>query len=222
MLKHILAGVFLFSCSSIVNAGVITVDANVEINSTNYTETVSITKFDDLAGTRVLESVGVSITGIVEGNVSIENIDNRASTIISQISAELDFTGPLGRLLSSTVPTVARTFNASAFDGTEDFVGTSGIHYSDLGANSFDSIVLNDAATLAFFSGMGVADFDFRAVATSFASGPGNLVTSFSTRAGADIKIDYTYRLVSQPVAEPTLVALLGLGLLAIARIRRS
>ena len=113
-------------------------------------------------------------------------------------------------------------FNATSFDGDIDFGGTSGITYQDLTATQTESETFTDASTLALFSGAGSIDLNLNALATSFASGAGNLITQFNTSAGGNISVTYNYDDNSTPVSAPAHVALIGLGLLAFAGYRKT
>jgi hypothetical protein len=168
----------------------------------------------------VLESVAFEIDGTIFGSAEIESRDNEAATIITNLSAELTLTDALNNVLVVTIPSITQTFNATAYDGTLDFGGTSGTSFMGLTANQTNEETYTDSATLAFFSGASMASFGFDASATSSATGAGNITSGFSTSASGLVSVKYTYSTV--PVSAPTHIAILGLGLLAFAGLRKS
>jgi hypothetical protein len=222
MLKKILCGATLLCAAGFSNAATIVFTNDVLIDTTNYTTSIDLQKFDSMGGTRVLESVKFSIDGSIFGSVEIESRDNQAATIDYKLEAELTLTDALMNTLVVSIPSISDSFSATAFDGLTDFGGTSGASFMDLSANQYEEESYADAATLAFFTGMDMATFSFEAQATSAANGAGNLVSAFNTTAGGLVSVVYTYSDVSIPVSAPAHIAMMGLGLLAFAGVRKA
>ena len=222
MLKKILCGATLLCAAGFTNAATISFSENVAVSTTNFATSVDLAKFDSMGGTRVLNSVTFSIDGEIIAGAEVESRDAQAATIVTTLSAELILIDSLMNQMVVSIPTILNTFNATAFDGNIDFGGTSGFTLTDVSATQYAEQSFTDAATLAFFSGTGLANFVFDANATSAATGAGNLTTGFSTAAGGLVSVVYDYTDVTVPVSAPTHVALLGLGLLAFAGMRKS
>jgi len=220
MFKKLLCGAALLSVATFSNAAVMTVTetASVGLTTTNFDEVVSVNQFDDTMG--ALQSVTFTLEGFVEANASVESLDAAPAEVTTNISVTLTLTETiLNNTLVVTVPSLSETFNATAFDGTIDFAGTSGIAYTGLTADQTETNTFTDAATLGLFTGLGTVDLNLNALAESFASGAGNLITQFATQAGGNISVNYAYDVPS--VSAPSHLALLGLGLVAFAGMRR-
>lgn len=220
MFKKLLCGAALLSVATFSNAAVMTITetASVGLTTTNFDEVVSVNQFDSSLGD--LLSVTFSLEGFVEANARLESEDAAPAVVTTEISVTLTLTETiLDNTLVVTVPSLSEVFNASAFDGSVDFGGTSGITYEELTATDTETNTFNDGATLALFTGLGTVDLNLNALAVSFASGAGNLITQFQTAAGGNIEVVYEYRVPS--VSAPSHLALLGLGLVAFAGMRR-
>ncbi len=220
MFKKLLCGAALLSVATFSNAAVITQTASVGIQDTNYDEVITINQFDSALGT--LNSVMFTLAGSVEGEIRVENTSlNSATDIEAVLSATLTLTDTvLNNTLVITLPAFSQTITGlTTFDGDIDFGGTSGATFGDLSDTDTQSATFSDASTLSTFTGMGTIDLNLNALATSVADGGGNLVTQFITQAGGDITVVYDYDVPS--VSAPSHLALLGLGLVAFAGMRR-
>ena len=222
MLKNILCATSLLCAATVSQAATITLTDTVALQSTNYGTTLSFANFDDDSGNRILESVTFSIDGEITGTARIENLDTTLPlTVVANLSAELSLTDALGNELVVTIPSVSTVFNATAFDGTLDFGGTSGLFIDNLSATQSNSQTYTDTATLNMFTGAGVSSFTFDAIAASIATGSGNVSTGLTTQAMASIEVIYTYSEAAVSVSAPSHVALLGLGLVGFAGLRK-
>jgi hypothetical protein len=223
MLKKILCGATLLCAAGFSNAAVVSFSDTVDLQTTNFADTAELARFDTMGGTRVLESVTFTIDGSISGSVEVESRDAEEAVIVTTLEAELSLIDALGNVLVVTIPSISETFTATAYDGSLDFGGTSGQSYLDLFATQSGEETYTDAATLAFFSGAGNAEFVFDAMATSSATGAGNITSAINTNASGLVTVSYTYTDVTpNPVSAPTHVALLGLGLLTFAGFRKS
>ncbi|MGK7961376.1 PEP-CTERM sorting domain-containing protein [Crocosphaera sp.] len=172
---------------------------------TNFDEDFFLTKFDPSLGT--LLSVNVMLTGTVEGSAAAESRDAAPSTVTLDLSAGLTLTETTtGQELAFVQPLVKAVEDFTAFDGTIDFGGTSGATHTGLTATEMDSQTYMAPAILALFTGPGDIQLNLDAMGMSTASGAGNLITEFSTLAGASAKVTYEY----EPVPEP--LTILGAG----------
>lgn len=220
MLKKILCGATLLCAAGFTSAATIELSSNVALQTTNFNTSLSFAKFDTEGGTKVLNSVTFSIDGTILGSARVESEDAQSAILTTTLSAKLTLSDALANTLVVTIPSITNVFNASAWDNSTDFGGTSGITYLGLTASQSESETYTDAMTLAMFTGMGNAMFTFDAAATSSATGAGNIISSFSTTAGGLVKVIYNYTDVPVTVSSPSHVALLGLGLLAFAGLR--
>lgn len=221
MFSKIVTSACILLVAAATSAAPIQQSQTIAPTNTNFSTTVSFNQFDDMGGTLTLDSVTIMVDGVISGDIEVESLDATASTITTTLDAMMSLsTAGLGELVGVTLPTVTNNFSAGAFDGTTDFMGTSGVTYLDLGGNVLSNETYYDAATLALFTGSGTKDFTFSALATSLATGPGNLFSQFNVVAGGTITITYD-SIATVNVNTPTGLALVGFGLLAIFGNRR-
>lgn len=182
---------------------------------TNWDDALELSLFDPRLGE--LCEVKITLLGDVTGSASYESLDAAPANISLNLSATIELTRPDNSLLVQVVPLVNVADSASAFDGVIDFGGTSGNTFDDLAGDAMDMVVLTDPADLALFVGLGTISLPVSAAGASTATGAGNIVSQFSTFAGAGAEILYTYK----PVPEPTSIALIGLGVAGVLASRR-
>jgi hypothetical protein len=211
----IIAVVF-FSVSAAVQAATVSFSDSIPVQPTNFSSSVSVSKFDPSLGT--LLSIQFDLAGAVEGSARFESLDAAPATVTMNLSAQIALQRPDNSTLVVVLPLVQTVDNVTAFDGTIDFGGTSGRTYSGLSnsaSNSFTSPP--PISDLALFTGLGNITLPVVATGMSSGSGAGNLILQFNTSAGADVMVTYTY----EPIPEPASLALLGFGMLTVLRRRR-
>lgn len=221
MFKKIVCSVALLCTVSFANAGIITQSLTVERQPTNFTESVVFDFFDNLNGTRLLESVQVTVLARSTGMAQVENVNATATTITATLSTVIEVVGLAGNRLVGSLPEITRTELLAGFDGTVDYAGESGIEFLNLLTSDTDSILLTDAASLLAYTGVGTTSVNFNATANSIIIGGGNISSFFDTFASGDVTIVYTYSDVATAVSAPAHIALMGLGVLGLAGMRR-
>lgn len=171
----------------------LTKGANATINQsiTNWSKGLSLPQFDPALGT--LTSVQITSAGTFLSDIAFESKDSGASVISATVSGNLTLNGPGVLSLLTSIMGANQSFSAGAFDGVIDFAGTSGHDFANGSASGSNSITLTDPSVLNSYIGLGSVSFTDSAVATSSASGAGNLITQISTQAGAQVNIVYTY-----------------------------
>ncbi len=219
----------LAAFTGVAQAGTITFNGSTptsnpaDFKTTNFTDTLNISKFDPALGQ--LTQVSFSIGGGISGTIKLESLDAAPAVLTSILSATITLERPDGSPLSFTTPTANFTDNVLNFDGAIDFGGTSGVTHADVTANGSNSSSSSTAADLALFTGAsgapGTIGLLVNTAATSKGAGAGNLVTQFSTAARADVTITYNYEDAPTKVPEPLSVAMLGAGLLSVGLMRR-
>lgn len=219
MFKKILCGLMLIASASAANAAIITQSETIVQQPTNFGTSLVFDLFDLGPGFE-LTKVSFTIDGDVFGSASVESLDGSTSTIDIQLSVTLTLFDLSNSPLVISIPLFSQQFAASAYDGTVDFGGTSGATFAGLNASQSITEVYTDAATLSDFTGTGTISLDFTAQGSSNGSGAGNLITQFQTSASGIVDVVYEYQPTA--VSEPSLVALFGLGLIALGGVRRS
>jgi hypothetical protein len=157
---------------------------------TSTTQSQTVAQFNPSMG--ILQSVEVQISAHITSDIKVENLDDVAATLTGTVSGSVQLTGPNLSGSASVNPTT-QSFNASAFDGTADFDGTSG---QDLGAHTAtgtQTVTLTAPADLAPYIGTGTVNLSEVAQATSSASGGGNMLAAIASQGGAQVTIVYHY-----------------------------
>ncbi|WP_413167048.1 choice-of-anchor E domain-containing protein [Capilliphycus salinus ALCB114379] len=172
---------------------------------------LSVQKFDSSLG--ILKSVKVTFDGQIVGNAKVENLDAKDQTLTFDLSGNLQLMGPdaLGTLFDKTA-NKADSLDASAYDGTFDFAGTSGGMFTGLTASASGEKTYTDQSILSAFMGDGNIDFLFSAFTNSKVTGSANIVSQINTQGGAMVSVVYEYE-KAQEIPEPSVM--LGLGLVA-------
>lgn len=210
-LRFLLVGLVLsIACTSAHGAMVMYSDS-VPVQTTNWSDTMMLPLFDPSLGT--LTSVKLTLEGSVSGTASYESLDASPATIDLNLQATITLQKPDLSNLVQIIPLANVSENASAFDGTIDFGGTSGNTFAGLNGSDMDMTTLVLPADLALFTGVGNINLPVSGTGSSSGSGAGNLITQFATSAGATAKVTYTF----EPVPEPASFVLFGLGALGLA-----
>jgi len=190
----------------------------VELQSTDWAETLEVPQFDDNGGLHELVSVCIHLEGGVTGSAALESLDNAPTTIMANLSAEISLSLN-GFLLGVVIPIANDSFDATAFDGDIDFAGTSGMTFAQLQATDSDQIKLvPDDEAFASFIGNSTIPLNGEADGASSGSGAGNLILQFNTQAEMFFRITYKYRVIPAPGTAAFLLA--GMGLSGVRRRR--
>lgn len=193
------------------------VDSNVIANAKGTTAGLDFAKFDTSLG--ALQSVQVELFSHLNTIVKVENTSrNSAASIVSNAGSVLTFT--LTGVTQTLTSSASHTFNASIFDGMNNFAGTSGEAYTF--ASLFtDSASYSAPSTLALFSGVGNLHAGLNGVSSSAVNGiSGNTRSLVLPSFDGYAKVTYNY---TAPVPEPETYAMLlaGLGLVGATSRRR-
>jgi len=109
----------------------------------------------------------------------------------------------------------------SAYDGTTDFGGTSGILASaTLPLGSVTEVV--PGSSFSNFVGSGTYSVSLAETGASSTIGGGNLATSFTDLAAAEVAIAYTYSVGAVPEASTWAMMLCGIAGIVCIRLRYS
>ncbi|MGB3237339.1 MAG: choice-of-anchor E domain-containing protein [Geitlerinemataceae cyanobacterium] len=201
----------------VAQAVTLTFTDSVDSARTNFTSDVSIPQFDSSLGE--LTNIFIELAGSVSGSIQLESTDADSSNVTANLVSEIKLQRPDMSDLVVVLPTASEDANFTAFDGTVDFGGTSGLTRNNLSETATESILLTDPSDFGIFLGTGNLVLPVAALGRSNASGSGNLATVFQTFAGADITVSYEYTerptAVPEPNAPMGALALVGLGMMA-------
>jgi len=206
--------VILLASIGVANATYIIQTVNLPTQSTNWASVISINKFDPNLGT--LNSIKFEIDGYVSGTSRFENLGPSPSTVTTTLKAVINLKRADNSLIAQVAPAVVKVDNATGFDGTIDFGGTSGrTHSGLLGSASATKTSPPPASDLVLFTGPGTINLKVDATGSSSGSGSGNVIYWFTTFAAADVKVTYDYT-PPYVVPEPSTLLLIGSGMASI------
>ena len=214
-MKKLLAAAALAALSiGSAQADTVSFSDSFGLATTNWSHNLSLSKFDTSLGT--LNSVTFTYGGMVSSIFRLESLDAAPATVTATANGTLNFGGPISDILNISG---SASKVLTAFDGLIDFGGTSGGIVGPVVGDDSKSLLL--VSGLGAFEGIGSYDILVAAAGLSSASGAGNLISQINTEAQADITVTYDYTKQTTNVPEPASMALVGLGMMGLAAIRR-
>ena len=204
------------------NASMVTYTDSIPMLQTNWSESVTIPKFnpaeipdfDPVLGS--LDSIIFTLTGNIDGRAGFESRDNSTSTVTLDLSAIIRLQRPDSSDIWFSTPTVTRTDSVDPFDDIIDFAGDSGRTYENLIGSMTGSLTSSIPSDLILFTGSGNITLPVTAKGVTGGTGAGNLVLFFETKASADVEVAYEYT-----IPEPVTILFLAFGFLALLRRQR-
>lgn len=207
-----------------------TYTASVSMETLEWSHALSVPKFDSTLGT--LESVTLTLGGNILANLKLENQDQTPHTIKASDVAYLNLLSlssscvnydprldpnynpllpsPSPCVLLVTYPAVTVNFDATAYDGSPDYGGTSGITYPAQNGADSRTFTTTSSSTLAYFVGSGNVSIPVATVGYASMSGASNALYSVDTQASADLTVVYTYSPTIEDFGDPHLITVDG------------
>jgi hypothetical protein len=229
MLKQILCGLSLLGAASFANAAIMytTLQSDSVANVTTDWEggniqTLTLSQFDDLGGTRSLMSVNLVFSGDTSSTGSITNNNSEQNTLnqfdVKSVFALtfLDnnyaaFFTTAANLIEPGDPPVTQPGSPIVLEAQE----TLNINTGDLKGSNSGSFTYT-TADVGFEKFMGTGDISFNAgtdTDTIISSSGGNFTSSLTTTGGALASVVYGYEMTAVTVPEPGALAIVGLAL---------
>ncbi len=170
----------------------ITVSGAISPTLTDWRETVAVPQFDPVQGT--LYRVEIQITGSITGNANMESLDSQPAIIDLTMASRVDLLGTDGSVIISAEPAASTSRSFTAFDGDNDFAGSSGDQIAGLiGFDESVSATLTEPSDLERFRGTGDIDILLVASANALADGAGNIALRFETLTSATLAVTYIF-----------------------------
>ncbi len=173
-------------------AAVQTLCATISLKPTDWSDSVSVAKFDPSLGT--LSAVSVMVEGAIAQDVKLENLDATAVTVNVSGGATVTLTPPNATVVIA-LPSYSEMYPLAAYDGTSDFMPPSGVTAATKTAS--DTAIQSPYMPISDFLGPGTVMMGITAEANFAADGAGNLQTQVATQASAAMCVEYTYILPS-------------------------
>lgn len=213
MKKHLLAAVALAALSAgSANAAVISYSFSNPEQTTEIHQNGTLGLFDSTLGT--LTGVTLTLNGSETTNFTLTNFAAQQQSVNASGIVDLFFTSSLAGLNLS-----GSTLHLSASTGLVNVQPTNSESFGPLTAA--DSLVLAPLASLFSVAGGGQFSLSCESLSgVSLIGGGGNITAAQSTTAGCGAQIVYDYQ-PGNHVPEPTSMALIGLGALGLASVRR-
>lgn len=195
----------LLVLSAAAHAGQTTYSTNYPSAPTNASHAYHVPKHAPELGT--LQSVTITLSCTLSGILRAENPAPTPATYIGQLSADARVLRPNATQILHVEPSVISDMVFGAFDGTIDFVGASGVSLTNPPVTREVHVVLQSPADLALFTAASNGEeivLGVDAIGTGSASGPGGLVTQFTTNAAVQVTVAYGFKEVIQSASVPS------------------
>jgi hypothetical protein len=185
-------GFYNFDHDPRINTTATTLTRTLDFNSatTDWTRTGAIAQFDPSLGT--LTSVDIVSNDSLTSQIRVENLDHTAQKLTGVISGAVTLSVSGVPALVSNL-SASEAFNATSYDGKQDFAGGSGKDFGPKVATGNKTVTLTDAKSLSLFTGTGNVSVAANAHTTSMATGAANLLTLITSTADAHVTVVYHY-----------------------------
>ena len=186
---------------AIVQAEEIVLEDKVDLQSTNWSDTLEISQFDPSQG--VLSAVEIVLDSSASGRAQFENTGPSTATVEVRHGATVTVKLPDGDFIVS-IPEEAFSDSVPPWDGTTDYDGPSG-RTLDLLSNKVTTLTLTSATDLAPFIGTGAITFPITATGSSEVNGPGNFDNVLlASSAGSIFRLRFIFTVPNLTIEKST------------------
>jgi hypothetical protein len=192
-------------------AAVIVHSTTIDPQAVGWSETVNLPQFDPNLG--ALQAVTLRIIGNISGDVGVENLEDKFSSVAGNLAGSLEVFDQGNQLLLTLNLLQTGQQVVDPFDNNLDYGGTSGYTFGSLTASGNTSAYyIPPGHDLTPFVGVGTIQFYINAADTSFGSSSGGNFAFWSAlMGGATLEISYTTGLIPEPTTMAHLVVAAGI-----------
>jgi hypothetical protein len=162
----------------------------------------------------VLTSITITVTGEIDGTITLTNNSTSSQTATGSTSSTFTVEALSGFSFSSPL------FTASLTTGSQLLTAGQSKTFSGLTSGTDSGMLTNSALFGPYIGGSFFDVFVDTLTGISITGGGGNIAGAQSTTAQAGATVDYEYR-IAGPTPEPATFSMLGLGLLACGFVAR-
>lgn len=163
---------------------------SVPLMTPNWTDSVTLPKFNP--GLGELTGVEFWFAGHIEGSAGYESLDAGPTIVTIIFAAELTLETPGATADLVVYPAASTITEATAFDGTIDFGGTSGMTFEGIMADGKEHLSV-DPEEFGSYMGPGDLELDLEAWGSFGAPVGGNIIYYFKQAASATVTVRYAY-----------------------------
>lgn len=193
-----------------LQAAVFVHNVSVGPQAAGFTNNVNLPQFDPSLGQLI--SVQIRIEGSFDGEVGVENIEDKFNTIYGTLAGAFQVLDDDDDLILNLNLSQTGDLVVDPFDGNLDYGGTSGYTFTGLnpsGASSLLYYIHND--DLSPFIGLGNLLYTITASDDSFATAGEGTPVYYSLLSGtANFEITYTTAVIPEPAAVANLAVALS------------
>ena len=185
--------------AAVAAANTASYSAGVPLQTTDWTVTLDIPKFDSTLGT--LQNVSIEVRDSLVHKIEFENKSpNSSSTFSDSTYVTVDVMRPASTSFVTAIAKIYRTASVGVFDNTVDYAGTSGVTFDGIVDYAISSSSTSAAADLALFTGTGTIPLPCQARANfRYGYSGGNASSKLTTQAAAMVLVTYTYQAAVVP-----------------------
>ncbi|OGJ56007.1 hypothetical protein A2635_00895 [Candidatus Peribacteria bacterium RIFCSPHIGHO2_01_FULL_51_9] len=185
-------GFVLFLLTGSVHAKTLSFSDTIPPMVVDWEDILILSKFPP--GLGALTGIDVNIKASIDGKIQVENLENQSTTISSLTNVDIMVTRSDGSIIAASVADVATEDQFGAYDGVQDFHGSSGREYPLSVAKEEKSTLTNlSKEDLALFTGTDFVELPVVAFGETVFTGIGHLMAEAKISAAASIDVTYTY-----------------------------
>lgn len=191
-MRFVLGIICLFLVTSSAHAKTLSFTDTITPKVVDWEDTLILSKFPP--GIGALTRIDIDIKTSIEGMIQVENLEDQSTVISSLTNIDVMVTRPDESIIAASVADAATDDAFSAYDGVQDFDGSSGKEYP-LNALREEKTALDSLSTadIALFTGTDFVELPVVAFGETVFTGVGHLMAEANISAAASISVTYTY-----------------------------